>query len=388
MNLVFLSHPLFLGQQSMPRFVKMLMDGMARRGHNGQVWSPDSTFYSLSSNQTIKKWLGYVDQYIVFPIQIKRKKMRCSEDTLFVFTDHALGPWVPFLADRHHVIHCHDFLAQKSALGLIPENPTGWTGSQYQKFIHRGYSRGKNFISVSQKTREDLHQFLRSKPNLSEMVYNGLNQQFLPQDQTISRKQLSKRMGLNLTPGYLLHVGGNPWYKNRGGVIEIYNAWRSGTTDKLPLLMVGDPPSDELLLVHSLSPFRNDIHWQSGIEDEYVRMAYAGAAVFLFPSFAEGFGWPIAEAMASGCPVITTNEAPMTEVAGDAGFLIPRRPIEVNEVPGWATEAAAVVNKILGFSNEDRKATIDAGITNAKRFDTEKALDLIESIYKRILQAQ
>jgi glycosyltransferase involved in cell wall biosynthesis len=74
------------------------------------------------------------------------------------------------------------------------------------------------------------------------------------------------------------------------------------------------------------SPYKADIHWLSGIDDEHVAHAYSGAAVFLFPSLGEGFGWPIAEAMASGCPVVTTDEAPMTEVAGEAGFLIPRRP--------------------------------------------------------------
>lgn len=361
---------------------------MSARGHHVELWSPKAKFYTFSSNPSLKKWLGYIDQYIVFASEVARKKKHCPMETLFVFTDQALGPWVPLVDDRYHVIHCHDFLAQKSALGQIPENPTSWTGGQYQRFIRHGYSKGKNFISVSKKTRDDLHQFLDRIPSVSEVVYNGLNQHFQPLDSTSARNLFGKRIGMDLTDGYLLHVGGNHWYKNRIGIIEIYLAWRASTDKKIPLVVVGDSPTDELVTTYASSPYKRDIHWFSGIEDEFVRKAYAGASVFLFPSFAEGFGWPIAEAMASGCPVITTNEAPMTEVAGDAGFLIPRRPADKSQAAGWANEAAKVVNKILALSPEDYAATIEAGIINAKRFDTEKALDSIETIYKRILQVR
>ena len=177
------------------------------------------------------------------------------------------------------------------------------------------------------------------------MVYNGLNQQFSPQDPYASKDQLGKRLGLNLTQGYLLHVGGNHWYKNRTGIIKIYLAWRASTTERIPLLIIGDDPTDELVNTYSSSPFKSDIHWRSGIEDQFVRLAYSGASAFLFPSFAEGFGWPIAEAMASGCPVITTDEPPMTEVAGGAGFLIPRLPNDKEKATHWAIAAAEVVGK-------------------------------------------
>lgn len=388
MNLVFFTHPSFLGQQSMPRFANMLVQGMSARGHRVEIWSPKARFFRLPVPGAFKKWLGYIDQYILFPVEVSKRLKISLQDTLFVFTDHALGPWVPLVDGFHVVIHCHDFLAQKSALRQIPENPTQWTGRQYQAFIRRGYSKGKNFISVSNKTRDDLHQFLPAQPSISEVVYNGLNQPFLPQDRAAARDLFGSKIKMDLTCGYLLHVGGNNWYKNRTGVIEIYDAWRLAGGEKIPLLLVGASPSEELQTKHSQSPFKSDIHWLVGIEDEFVRMAYAGASVFLFPSLAEGFGWPIAEAMASGCPVITTNEVPMSEVAGHAGFLIPRRPVDQVGIAAWASEAANVVKKILGLKSEVLKATIEAGITNSKRFDTQLALDRIESIYKNILRGR
>jgi glycosyltransferase involved in cell wall biosynthesis len=364
----------------------MLEVGMRERGCNVEVWSPSPFFHNLSIISPLKKWFGYIDQFILFPWKVKRRLKSCAPNTIFVFTDQALGPWVPLVKDRHHVIHCHDFLAQRSALGEFVENPTGLTGRLYQWYIRRGYLKGKNFISISKKTKEDLHRFLTKKPLMSKVVYNGLNQKFEPLPVRIVRSILSKTLGLQLNTGYLLHIGGNQWYKNRIGVIEIYNAWRGGSRKKLPLLLIGETPGKALLKAHSNSPFKKDIQLVSDIDDEMVRKAYAGASAFIFPSIAEGFGWPIAEAMACGCPVITTGEAPMSEVAGDAGFFIPVRPNNSTEILRWSQDAAEVVNKVISLSPQEREKYVEDCILNAQRFNQSEALDKIYSIYLEIVQ--
>jgi glycosyltransferase involved in cell wall biosynthesis len=385
MEIVFFVHAGFLDSQSMPRFARMLEKGMYERGHTVKMWSPKPRFTRLAKNKSLKKWMGYIDQFIVFPLEVKSWLKSQSENTIFVFTDHALGPWVPLVARFPHVIHCHDFLAQRSGLGEIPENMSSWTGKQYQNFIRRGYSKGNNFISVSEKTREDLHRFLGKVPACSEMVYNGLNQSFVQVNPLHARDLVGKKFDILLSTGYLLHVGGNQWYKNRLGVIEIYNAWRSISRVILPLILIGDPPSEELQTACYQSFYKKDIHFVSGISDEYVRLAYSGASLFLFPSFAEGFGWPIAEAMAAGCLVLTTNEAPMTEVAGNAGFTIKRRPYDPDAILIWAEEAAITVEQALNLSPAEKSFATDRGFLNIKRFDAHQALNSVEIIYKKIL---
>jgi glycosyltransferase involved in cell wall biosynthesis len=385
MNLVFFAHPSFLKQQSMPRFARMLADGMSERGHSTEIISPHARFFNLHSNATVKKWLGYVDQFIVFPREVKNKLKTYPSDTLFVFTDQALGPWVPLVANRPHVIHCHDFMALRSALGEIQENPTAWTGRQYQNLIRKGFSRGKHFISVSQKTKEDLHRFVLTQPASSDVVYNGFHSPFHSGDPVEARSRLGEKINLDLKAGYLLHVGRNNWYKNKAGVLEIYEAWRNVSQKRLPLLMIGEPTS-VLLSRQEQSPYKADIHWLSDIKDDTVKLAYAGATIFLFPSLGEGFGWPIAEAMASGCPVITTDEAPMSEVAGTAGFLVPRMPYDKSKVKDWAGQVAKVAERLASLSPSERSAIVNAGLVNARRFDTNLALGRIEEIYKRILE--
>jgi glycosyltransferase involved in cell wall biosynthesis len=372
----------------MPRFAHMLADGMRARGHEVAMWAPQAKLVNLPAPRALKKWLGYLDQYVLFPMQVRKRLRQCSPATIFVFTDQALGPWVPLLTDQARVVHCHDFLAQRSVLGEIPENPGSWTGYQYQAYIRRGYAQGMHFISVSERTKADLHRFLPVAPISSEVVYNGLNQAFVPQNVGLMRETLGQHIGINLEAGYLLHVGGNHFYKNRGGIVELYNAWRAQSHLALPLLLVGDSPTPALAALRSSSPYQQDIHFLQGIPDEMVRVAYAGATVFLFPSLAEGFGWPIAEAMASGCPVITTNEAPMTEVAGTAGFLIPRRPYDTAQAQAWARDAANVVEQVVRLSPQERQTVVNAGLLNAKRFNTNEALNQIEKIYAGIIAAK
>lgn len=386
MRIVLIGHPLSLGSQSMPRFSAMLEEGMKERGHVVEVWNPSLYLYKLPFGK-MKKWLAYIDQYLIFPQVVRRKIRKLPADTLYVITDHALGPYVPLFADKLHVIHCHDFLAQRSALDQIAENPTSFTGKKYQAFIRNGYSKGKNFISVSEKTRVDLEEFLGKKPEISEMVYNGINETFKLKPVAESRIAMGKLAGLDLSSGYFLHVGGNQWYKNRTGIVVLYNRWRELYGVKLPLLFVGEKPSNELLSDATSSPFNSDIHFLSNVGDQSICMAYAGATAFLFPSLAEGFGWPIAEGMASGTLVLTTNEAPMTEVAGDAAFLIERMPMDKALQDTWATASSAVLQDIVSLDEMDRQEHVERGIKNVSRFNLENALHDIEGIYETIVQS-
>jgi len=340
----------------------------------------------LPLGRSIKKYLGYIDQYIIFPIVVRIRLKSLPQDTLFVFVDNALGPWVPLVKNRPHVIHCHDFLAQLSAQGKIPENKTGWSGRIYQSYIRKGYSTGEHFISVSNKTKQDLHDKLSRVPKISTVIYNAIDSTFQYPDAQAARETLSTTFGIDLKRGYILHVGGNQWYKNRLGVIEIYNAWRKETTSALPLLLIGEVPNELLVKAKRNSSFNNEIYFITSCSDYLVNLAYNGASVLLFPSLAEGFGWPIAEAMASGCPVITTGEAPMTEVAADAAFLIPKMPEKETEVGQWAKLTGKTLNNAITLSTPERIALLEAGFLNVTRFDAEILLNKTEKVYNLIIK--
>ena len=240
LRLVLLTHPPSFRTASLPRFAAMIGRGMAERGHQVEEWtSPQKMGRLPVDSPFLRKWLGYADQYLFYPRLLWKRVEQQPRDTVFVVTDQALGMWVPCLAHRPHVIHCHDFLALKSAWGEFPENPTGWTGRQYQRLISKGFSRGKAFISVSKKTKEDLHRFLPRPPAISEVVYNGLNHPFRPMNPA-ERMSLLKQVSTEVPEqGFILHVSSHQWYKNPKGVLEIYRAYALAYDKPLALWMVG-----------------------------------------------------------------------------------------------------------------------------------------------------
>lgn len=386
MKIVLFTHPSFLEHQSMPRYANMLLNGMIEREHEVTVWSPKPRFFKLSKFGFPKKWLGYIDQYIVFPIEVKFKLLKASNDTLYVFADQALGPWVPLVKDKKHIVHCHDFLALKSALGKIPENRTSFSGKKYQNYIRNGFSKGKNFISISKKTQEDLHELHQGKIINTAVCYNGLSRPFLPLSSFGSRKLLEGKLNIKLTAGYIMHIGGNQYYKNRNGVIEIYDTWRRKSKSDLKLLLIGSEPTEELIALRQKSLYKKDIHFITDLEDEYINNAYSGASCLLFPSLDEGFGWPIIEAMASGCPVITTNRAPMNEIGGAAAFYIDKRPSDCKSQGKWKEDAAKIVEKLISLDEEKSKEIIEKSLKQSQKFTSEYSLNAIEVVYKKINQ--
>ena len=197
-----------MGSTSMPRFAEMIGEGMRARGHDIQYWTSPQNFFSRipSSSPFVTKWLGYGDQFLIYPWHLKQAVSRMPADTLFVMTDQALGMWTPYIAHRLHVVHCHDFLALRSSLGEFSENPTGWTGRQYQRLIREGFSRARNFISVSEKTNSDLYRFLTEEHSISEVVYNGLNHSFAPISNGRSMELLRCKIP-DTSSGAIIHVG-------------------------------------------------------------------------------------------------------------------------------------------------------------------------------------
>jgi len=386
-KLVLLCHPDTLGALSMPRYARMIGQGMENRNFKIEYWTAPTLFTRYAKKAgMIQKWLGYIDSYVVFPV-ILRHRLRCLPPaTLIVVTDHALGMWVPHISSLPHVIHCHDFLAQRSAMGEFPEHRTGVSGRIYQRLIRRGFRQGRNFISISQKTRDDLTRFLIKQPELSEVVYNGLNYPFEVLSKGEAAQRLASVSGVDWTSGYFLHVGGNPWYKNRLGIMMLYRHYVESVEWPIPLVLVGASPNDELKnFAGKISP-KGKIHFVVGLTNSQVNAAYSNATALIFPSLEEGFGWPIAEAQASGCPVITTDRAPMTEVGGKAAWYLRRRPCtSETEDHLWAEEGGKILKQMANLTVEQRAELIKRGISNANRFRTDLALDQMERIYRSIL---
>jgi glycosyltransferase involved in cell wall biosynthesis len=386
MELVLFCHPSFMSSQSMPRFASMLKGAYEARGHHVQVWSPRAILFNKIPRGRFSKWAGYVDQYLLFPMWVRKALKRTPQDTLFVFVDQALGPWVPLVENRPHVVHVHDLLALRSALGDIPENPTSVTGRVYQRYIRRGFRHARHFVSISGKTRDDLHRFGRVTPLTSEIVYNGLNFPYAPLAFEESLRLLHGA-GLTAPPaGLLLHVGGAQWYKNLPGVIAIYSQYAAHVTDPLPLWCVSpEPRSGAAKSMLNKVPEKGRVRFLGNLDSAALQALYSRASAFLFPSLAEGFGWPLIEAQACGCPVITTDEPPMNEVAGNAACYLPRLSSPA-QIESWSARGAIALRELLSESTPAKARRKELGLEWVKRFDANRAIEGYLSVYKAVAE--
>jgi glycosyltransferase involved in cell wall biosynthesis len=142
------------------------------------------------------------------------------------------------------------------------------------------------------------------------------------------------------------------------------------TADTLKLVMVGKPWTAEMrrfVADNNLAEMTLEL---SAVSDEDLRALYSTATLLLFPSLKEGFGWPIVEAQACGCPVATSKRSPMDEVAGDAAiYLDPENP---------ASAAAALKDALTNLAS-----IREASLRNAARFRSGM-IDEYVALYERV----
>ena len=380
-NIVIFTHYPVLYSQSMPRFAGLIANGMRERGYNVNLWTSPVWIGLLGKRLPfLQKWLGYIDQFLIFPFIVRWRLRKCSPDTLFVFSDQALGPWVPLIAKYPHIIHCHDFLALRSAQGEFPtDHRLSFSGRLYQHFIRWGFQQGRCFISVSAATQTDLHRFLPHPPQLSTVVHNPLNSPFAPQTEDQARAILGPLLPSLLEQPYIIHIGNN-WYKNRVGVFQIFEQLTLHSP-YVQLVMVSKPNQDlkNWLRAHPL--LEKQIHFLQGVSFEQLQALYSLAQALVYPSLYEGFGWPVLEALACGCPVLTTNAPPMTEVAAETAFYLSTYPENPTAQTDWAKQGAESLLQIFNLSLSEKQALKAKGLAQASRFTLESTLDDYENFY-------
>lgn len=367
--------------KSMSRFSTLIAEGMEKRGHTIEYWRPPTVCGSLGKKiPFLYKWLGYIDQYVIFPLLILWRIRKLKPNSLMVFSDQALGLWVPFVKERPHIIHCHDFLALRCSLGEIPNYKPGFTGRLYQQLIRRGFSQGRNFISVSYATQEDLHRLLKTPPKISTVVHNPLNGPYSPLPSSNSWKELKDLLPDGEGKKFIMHIGSN-WYKNRLGVLQIFEQL-AYENPELNLIMISKPTKELLSWLNDYPQLDNRVNFYQNVSFRQLQALYSLAEALVFPSLFEGFGWPVLEAISCGCPVVTTNAKPMIEVGGDVAYYISTYPDSYEEQVGWAKQAADLLQEIFALPSDLKEVKKKQGLEHARGFSPENSLLEYERYYQ------
>jgi len=356
-------------QESMMRFASIMFDRLACAGLDVRLIRPAPFFGRLArSPHGLGKWLGYIDKFLIFPPQLA--VIARWADVVHV-CDHSNAPYVLFLGSRPNLVTCHDLLAIKSALGEIPEVPTKWSGKLLQQWILAGLKKSKLIACDSVATQNDVIRLCRVAPNRTTIVYLGLNYPYSPMGKA-RRNACLTVAGIPTDRRYIFHVGSNAWYKNRSALIAIYRQLKlADAMSDLLLVIVGSPLTEtQRCEIHNWG--LNECVIEVGSVDNQTLCAlYSGASALVFPSLMEGFGWPILEAQACGCPVFATDRAPMTEVGGSAArYFSPDRP----------ADAATAISGALA----DVESMRQAGLVNAANFTTENMVTKYMTLYSQL----
>lgn len=362
------------GQASMLAFRRVLERELPHLGCEVRVIAPTMRLLRYFETSRWWKWPAYVDKFILF-IPSMARSVRWADVVHVV--DHSNSIYVPWVKAKPNVVTCHDVIAVQAAKGMVDGWRVGRFGRLLQQLISKGLAKADLVACVSDLTRRDLLALGLADERKVTTVLNGLNDNFapVPPDEA---KRLIARFGLSPDDRYLIHVGVDLDRKNRPGVLGAFIALqeRAAAAGKQAvarrLVLVGPQLSAELMELARRHGVADQVQTVRNISHEELRALYSSAVALLFPSLQEGFGWPVIEAQACGCPVFTSDRAPMNEIGGPgAVYVDPTDPIAM----------AAAIEQATPRLDEMRRL----GLENAAHYTAERMAANYVSAYRRAI---
>ena len=354
----------------MLRFTQFLCRGFKEAGYDCEIWQPTIFVGSLfkSTGSGIAKWFGYFDKWLLFPVilfwRLQDKKLQ-NPHTRFHICDHSNAPYLKYFPKDRTGITCHDVLAIRGALGFKDAYcPATITGKIFQKWILKNLGKARYLGAASNLTLSQLRDLTDQRSNDKRdwrIIPLGFNADFKPMAPQ-KRDELLKKVNVDPHTSFVLHVGSDQLRKNRRMLIDMT---ASLGTDWNGLICYAGQAVDEKLLSHAESlGLRQRVVSVVNPDHETLVALYSACFAFIWPSFSEGFGWPLIEAQACAAPVISSNYDPMPEVSnGTALHVDPTQPAEF---------AAA----FLKLKDERfREEIIQRGFENCARFKPENMIN-------------
>lgn len=273
------------------------------------------------------------------------------------------------------IVTCHDLIPLR-----MPAQYLGWRqGWRWGRFAidRRRYESADHVIAVSQASADDLVRLLGLSAAKITVVHNGVDiSRWLPEAEPTDDEVVA-RHGLAGRP-FVLYVGAGDYRKNVAGMLETMRvARRRPGGGELVFAWAGELVRSwrrELDRLVSQSGLEGAVKTLGHVTDEDLAALYRQARALLFLSRCEGFGYPIVEAMASGCPVVTSPDTSTGEIAGDAALLA--RPDD------HGAAAAAVTTLVLDEGERGRRRA--AGIARAGELTLERMARGTAEVYRGV----
>lgn len=196
-----------------------------------------------------------------------------------------------------------------------------------------------------------------------KVIYHGFNSDYKNIFSLEEKTQVLQKY--NLTKGFLLSISRLEHKKNTLGIVKSFEILKNNPLySNLQLVLVGKPGYgfDEVEKAINKSKFKKDIILLGWVDERDLPIVLGLASVFVFPSFCEGFGIPVLQAMSAGVPVVCSQDSSLSEIGGNACLYVDPNSLE---------EIAQSIEKFFVDENL-RQEKISLGLSRAKDFSWEK----------------
>jgi len=272
-------------------------------------------------------------------------------------------------------VTCHDLLAVRGALGEDTDCPASFTGRLLQKSILRGLRRANALACVSNATLDDARRLLPDYDGTVILTRNALNYPYRTLDRNTADLRLASIPGIYRDRPFVLNVGSNLRRKNREAVLRSFAAalprWNGG------LVFAGQALTPQLRELAAALRITDRIVEVASPSNEILEALYNRALALHFPSRFEGFGWPVLEAQACGCPVICSDREPLPEVSGGAALLC-----DADDIEGLTAAILTLADRADAREELQRR-----GLANAARFTNAAMVGNLVALYERLAAA-
>jgi glycosyltransferase involved in cell wall biosynthesis len=248
---------------------------------------------------------------------------------------------------------------------MIPEVMQADSTSPAWREKHFAILHAVAHLAISKNTESDLLKYFpHISPDSTKVAYCAVSSEFYPADQLLVDNFIKSH---GIDPAYFLVVGDRFGFNGYKNVKHFFEAFRKlPDHQKMDIVCVGGRAELEPELL-SLVP-RKQIHHLK-LSDQELAIAYSGAVALVYPSRYEGFGMPVLEAMACGCPVITCRNSSLPEVANDAALYVSEDNIE------------ELVQALVIVQNPDtRAAMIAAGLQQSTKFSWKETAQIVAKV--------
>ena len=263
---------------------------------------------------------------------------------------------------KNQVITVHDLLS------LRYKNISAHQRFYFKYLLPFLISRARLVIAVSETTKKDIVRFLKCPEEKIRVIHNGYDPACY-HPSPANKGLIQQAFGYS---NYLLAVGPTYPHKNIEILIHAYEALDKETRKNHPLLIAGGKKAytDQLKERVEAAGLSEDVHFPGYVPASLMPALYQEARALFFPSLYEGFGIPLLEAMACGCPVVVSDTSSMPEVCGDAAlYFDPRDQYSIT----------AAMRRILS-DEELRNDLREKGLARAGQFSWEKTAIAVKSL--------